>query len=186
MGMTKGTALIGLVKTLRSQRARALELLPAELHHYLDQRVLISSWYPDRGVQRVLKAFIQLMGAPDGWEKAGVLLARKDLTTVYANLLAGRSVESVLTHISALWGNYHDTGTEHASFVKGKCRIEIRGFAVRNPDYCRLIGAYNGELVERAGGRVRMVRKVSCTSKGDASCIWEYDWSPSNAKAPSK
>jgi hypothetical protein len=186
MGRTKGTALIGLVKTLRSQRTRALELLPAELHHYLDERILIGSWYPDRDVQRVLKAFIQLMGGTDGWERAGVLLARKDLTTVYANVLAGRSLEQVLTHISGLWGNYHDTGTEHASFLTGTCKIEIRDFAIRSSDYCRLIGAYNGELVERAGGRVAKTRKVSCTSRGDPSCIWEYDWSPAGTAAPSE
>jgi hypothetical protein len=184
MGRTKGTAVIGLVKTLRSQRARALEILPVDLHHYLDRRVLISSWYPDRDVQRILAAFIQLMGGgADGWERAGVLLARKDLSTVYANLLAGRSVEAVLTGIAALWGNYHDTGIERASFFPGTCRIEIQDFAVRNPDYCRLIGAYNGELIERAGGLVRMVRKASCTSNGDSSCIWEYDWSPAASEA---
>jgi hypothetical protein len=186
MGKTKGTALIGLVRTLRSNRARALELLPADLHHYLDQRILVGSWYPDQDVQRVLRAFIQLMGGSMGWERAGVLLARKDLSTVYANILAGRSVEAVLTHISGLWDNYHDTGTERATFSPGKCRIELQDFSIRSGDYCRLVGAYNGELIERAGGRVENMRKVSCTSVGDPTCIWEYDWSPASGEAPSQ
>ncbi len=179
MARTKGTGLIEIVKFLRTQRTRASEILPPGLHRYLDERILVGSWYPEQDVMRLLKAVVQLIGAPDGYEKSGVLLARKNLATVYAHVVRpGQGVPAVLTYISALWSNYHDTGTETATFSANSCRIEVKDFAVCSAEYCRLIGAYNGELIERAGGKLSATRKLYCTANGDPSCVWEYDWVP--------
>jgi hypothetical protein len=178
MGKTKGTAFVHLVRMLRAQRAGAKAILPPDLLHYLDERILVGSWYPDDDVQRVLRYFIELVGGGDiAWERAGAMLARNDLAGVYANVLGpGATVEEVLTRISGLWHNYHDTGEELATFMPGNCKIEIRGLTIKSADYCRLIGAYNAELIHLAGGRVLAMRKLSCTSRSNRSCIWEYDW----------
>src|SRR5215470_107190 len=167
MGRTKGITVVDLVKALRSQRARAHELLPPDLHHYLESRILVGAWYPDEDVQRLLRAFIQLMGGSMGWERAGTLLARKNLATVYANMLpVQHGVPRAMRLLPGLWRNYHDTGDEKAIVTKGKVRVEISGFAVRSADYCKLIGAYNGEVIQLAGGRVNATRKVACTANG--------------------
>jgi hypothetical protein len=175
----KGVALVEMVKFLRRQRAQARELLLPDLHHYLDERILVGSWYPEADVQAILKVYLELLGDKDGYEQAGILLARQNLSTIYASVIGhGESVESVLTYISGLWSNYHNSGRETATFSGGVCRIEISGFTVRSAEYCRLVGAYNGELIRVAGGTVEKTRKLACTASGGPTCVWEYDWSP--------
>src|SRR5262249_8607715 len=158
---------VQLVRTLRAQRERAVEVLPEDLHHYLDERILVGTWYPLDDVFRATRALIDLGGGGDkGWDRAGTLLARNDLHTVYAHFIQGKNVESALRSIAALWSNYYDTGKEHATFSPGTCTIELEGFALRDAGYCRMIGAYNAELINATGGRVLATRKVACTARG--------------------
>src|SRR5262249_50086274 len=146
---------------------------------YLEERILVGSWYPEHDVQAITKVYLELLGDKNGYERAGILLARHNLATIYAPLMErGGSVEAVLTYISALWSNYDDTGRETATFTGAVCRIEIVGFDLRSAEYCRVVGAYNGELIQLAGGRVDKTRKVACTASGGQTCVWEYHWSP--------
>jgi hypothetical protein len=185
MGRIKGTSFLHLVRMLRSQRARAMEVLPVALHHYLQERILAGSWYPDEDVLGVMRAFFQVVGGGEqAWERAGEVLARNDLNGVYSNVVRpGASVEQVVKHVSVLWSNYHDTGSEKASFAAGKCTIEIKDASMRSADYCRLIGGYNAAVIQVAGGRVLRMKKVSCTAEGNPTCIWEYDWLPHVSQA---
>jgi hypothetical protein len=43
MAKAKGTVVVEVVKTLRRNRERALELLPEKLHHYLQERIVVAS-----------------------------------------------------------------------------------------------------------------------------------------------
>jgi hypothetical protein len=47
LAKVKGTNLISAVKLMRRNRAQALAALPPTLHHYLDERVLPTSLYPE-------------------------------------------------------------------------------------------------------------------------------------------
>ena len=179
MSRTKGVALIQMVKFLRSHRAHALEVLPGDLLHYLDERVLAGSWYPEHDILRILQAVVQLLGNPKGFEFCGAMLARSNLASIYGHVLRpGHDIRSVLSYISGLWSNYHDTGAESATFDEDHCRIELRGFDVHSAEYCRVIGAYNAELIELTGAKLRATRKLSCTARGDEFCTWEYEWWP--------
>lgn len=173
-GCAKGSALIESIRVLRSQRARALELLPPELHHYLERRILVSSWYPEPDYMHLLRALRRVLGGVS-WERVGAIGARNDLTGIYAKLVRGKSIEDVATMAPALWRNYHDTGRETVTFAKRCARFEIADFAVVDADYCKVVLGYNRELLETAGAVVLRARKVSCTASGDASCVWEYD-----------
>ena len=46
MGKTKGSTVLTPVKLLRGRREEALEAFPRDLHHYLDERIVVASWYP--------------------------------------------------------------------------------------------------------------------------------------------
>jgi hypothetical protein len=120
------------------------------------------------------------------WEQLGAAGAQTDLSTVYAKLIRGRTLDVVLGQLDGLWRSYHDTGRETATLEDGRCRIEVTGYAVVDADYCKLVGAYNREIINMAGGRVWATRKLKCTAAGDATCVWEYDYSavPAPSKAP--
>jgi len=46
LAKAKGTVLVDIVKALRKNKERSRTLLPAKLLHYLDERIVIASWYP--------------------------------------------------------------------------------------------------------------------------------------------
>jgi len=174
LGKAKGTALIEAIRMLRTYRERTVEVLPKELHGYLDQRILKGTWYPESDYLQLLRALSKVIKTP--WERLGALSARNDLTTIYANLMRRRHPEEVVTVAPVLWRNYHDTGIETVTTKSRLFRFEIVDFAAVDADYCKCVGGYNRELIEMAGGTVLWLRKVRCTANGDASCIWEYEW----------
>ncbi len=176
MARIKGAGVVELVKFLRTHKTRALEVLPPDLQHYLTERVLLGSWYPERDVMGLLTAMLEVAGVGDAYERAGAIVARRNLATIYASHIQRSDPEAALRYISALWSNYHDTGREKATFTGSTCRIEISDFGIVDADYCRVIGAYNRELIELTGGEVRTMQKLSCTAAGDPTCVWQYEW----------
>ena len=64
MGRTKGTSIVEIVKFLRTRRDDALQALPAAVHHYLDDRVLESAWYPEEDLVALVGAMVETLDAP--------------------------------------------------------------------------------------------------------------------------
>jgi hypothetical protein len=171
----KGTGLIEVIRVLRKNRARAMELLPRELHQqYLETRILAGSWYPETDYAHLLRALGKIIKS--SWERIGAVGAQTDMTGVYGHMVRGRRVEDVVAMIPGVWRNYHDTGREIVTVSPKQCRIELADFPVIHPDYCKIVGGYNREIIQLAGAVVLDMRKLACIAKGDKSCIWEYDW----------
>jgi len=181
-GRTKGSALIGPVRALRRNRVSALEVLPPELHDYLNSRILVGSWYPVEHYVALLRALSKV--ARLTWERIGALGARTDLSGgIYSNLARAGRAEDFIALIPVLWRNYHDSGREIVTFSEGRCVIELADFAVVDAEYCKSVSGYNREVIEIAGGVVWAVRKLRCTANGDRSCVWEYDWTAQKREA---
>ena len=181
MGKTKGTALIETVRALRRNRERSLEVLPPELHVYLDTRILLGSWYPVAHYVGLLRGLAKVHRL--AWDQIGVMGARTDLNGgVYKNLIRDRRPEEVIALIPVLWRNYHDSGREIVTFAESRCRIELVEFPIVDAEYCKSIGGYNREVIEIGGGVVWEMRKLRCTASGDKSCLWEYDWAVRHQK----
>ena len=60
MGKPQGAAALTAVKLLRSRKDDARRVLPPELHHYLEDRIVVASWYPERDVFGLMKACAKL------------------------------------------------------------------------------------------------------------------------------
>jgi hypothetical protein len=73
MARAKGASLIGLVKWLRHDREAALRALPAGLHHYLEDRIQIASWYPEEDLLALVRALARVLpvGEGDVYEQMG-------------------------------------------------------------------------------------------------------------------
>ena len=60
----KGSLVVGAVKALRAQGAPAREALPEHVRHYLDHRILVSSWYSEDDAMELYVAMARALGLP--------------------------------------------------------------------------------------------------------------------------
>ena len=174
----KGTNMLTAVKALRTARDHAQRLLPPSLHRYLDERVLVSSWYPEADLMGLLHALGQILPGDDPFYFMGRHTAREHLAGIYRGHLRPGDLERTLHSASALWRNYHDTGdisvTPEGS---GRATLQLRNFASTTPEFCRLLRGYFAELAEQAGAKRVDVAKLECILGGARACRWSMTWS---------
>lgn len=175
MAKAKGTALIGAIKFLRRQRERALEVLPASLHHYLQQRISESSWYPEEDLLEILRAMLRLTPGDDtgSLESMGRATARAHQEGVYAHLMEGRGSPS---KSFALWSSMHDSGSlKVVDEASRRQRIDLIDFGLPSHEMCTIVGGYIAETF-RMRGVVPRVEKIACRLDGDDRCSYRCTW----------
>ena len=177
-GSVKGTNLLTAVKALRADRERARSVMPAHLHKYLEERILVSSWYPETDLLGLLRALgAMLPVAPDPFAFMGRHTAREHLSGIYRGHVRASELERTLTAAAALWRNYHDTGDMTADMEAPKRWIlRLDGFAASSREFCRLLSGYFRELAEVAGASQVEVTKLICCLDGAADCRWLLQW----------
>lgn len=174
----KGANVLAAVKMLRANRARAVALLPARLHHYLDELILVSSWYPEVDQLELLRAVSFLLpGTPDPWMMIGRIAARGDLSDLYRNMVRPGDLRAALRTFSSLWRTFHDTGELKLSVEEdGRAIAVLRGYATTR-EMCRVIGGYVTEVAVAATGHEIRTVKIGCTLDGSPECSWRMTWS---------
>jgi hypothetical protein len=174
----KGSNVLGTVKGLRLNRDRARQLLPLRLHHYLEDRILVSSWYPEADqieLLRVMSAF--LPPEPNPLVVMGCVAAAMDLTTIYRGHLRPGDPQRTLAACSALWRSYHDTG-EMSSSDEGHngSLVRLRGYRAACREMCLVIQGYLLESAAQAGAHEPRIDKLSCCVHGAPFCSWRLAW----------
>jgi hypothetical protein len=175
---TKGTNLIGAVKFLRRRRDEARAALPARLHHYLDERVLPTSLYPEEDLVALLQAMAPMLKGVGGdvFELMGRAAVREHMEGVYEHLLKGDRL-SFARRVSALWQTQHDTG--RLALVEGgegRARYELTEYGHPSREMCGTIRGYILEALARSGFAEVKVRKAGCVLDGLDRCSWECSW----------
>src|SRR5438270_990494 len=128
----KGTNMLSAVKALRMAREQARAVLPPRLHSYLEDRILVSSWYPEVDLMALLSALGKLMpaGGGDPFLFMGRTTAREHLAGIYRGHVRPGDVERTLRSGTTLWRNYHDTGILTVAVdAPGRATIRLRDFA---------------------------------------------------------
>jgi len=178
VGNAKGMALLGSVKYLRSRRAEALATLPPALHHYLEERIRTSGWYPESDMLELIRATARLVSGPTDQvlEIMGEASAREH-ADVYGDLLTGSSTSRAF----ALWSTQHDTGelrmTEEAP---NRVRFEIIGYADPSREMCLVTQGYVKGVLVMNGFTDLFVEKLACRIWGDDRCTWRASWKDSS------
>jgi hypothetical protein len=174
----KGANVLSAVKMLRAHRERAVALLPAKYQHYLDERILVSSWYPEADQLELLRAVSFLLpGTPDPWMTIGRIAARGDLSDLYRNLVRPGDLKDALRASSSLWRTFHDTGELKLSLEEPQRAVaSLRGYAATAREMCRVIGGYVSEVATVAGVRDIKTIKLGCTIDGAPECSWRLTW----------
>jgi hypothetical protein len=174
---TKGTSFVWVVKFIRSQRAEAAKLLPPELSHYLETRVLSSTWYPAAdywGLVRVTLAIAKM--GPEAFPQMGQFLARTDLNGIYKSIVKVGDPARTMASASAIWRNYYDQGDLRAELEERAAVVTLHDFPETIRGLCGQLDGYLPEMAVAAGARdVRGVR-LSCKADGDRDCRWRVTW----------
>jgi hypothetical protein len=174
-GRIKGVAVLGIVKFLRARRDDALPLLRPELHHYLNDTVSPSSWYPEMDQAELLHAGSLLyQGSPDrALELMGEIAARGH-SEIYHELLVGRGSQS---RTFALWSTQHDTGElRRVRETATRMSFELVNFEGTSREFCLLFTGYLRGTFTVNGFSDVTVEKLACKLWGDSSCIWRCAW----------
>jgi len=174
VGNAKGMAVIPAVKYLRQRRAEALAVLPAELHHYLDERIRGSGWYPERDLLELIRATARLVSGPidQVLEIMGESSAREHMA-VYGDLLTSSSTSRAF----ALWSTQHDTGQLHMTEeAPNRLRVEITGYDDPSREMCLVSQGYFKGVLIMNGMRDLAVEKICCRIWGDDRCAWRASW----------
>lgn len=174
MGNVKGMTLLGSVKFLRQRRDEALRTLPERLHHYLDERIRPTGWYPECDLAEMIRATAALIpGSPDQVLEAMGEASAREHAEVYRDLMAGPSTSRAF----ALWSTQHDTGemrmTQEAPY---RVRFDLTGYADPSREMCLVVQGYLKGAMSMNGLRDVAVEKLACRLWGDDRCIWRVLW----------
>jgi hypothetical protein len=180
MAKVKGASIVDSVRFLRRHKEKALEHLPPALHHYLGERVLAASWYPEEDNIPLVRAAARVLGEPERafYEKAGRLSAQLHADGVYRHLVREGESQSLARRALVLWSTQHDTGAmDMQSLEEGKLRVTLRGYAAPSREACLINGGYLVAAFEISGYHDVRVEKQSCCVDGAPECAWVVGWS---------
>lgn len=174
-GRIKGTGIVGIVRALRTFREQAKSLLPPQLLHYLEDRIVLTSWYAEDDYLALMEAFMRIQHKAS-WEQVGAVAAREALSSVYRNVIIKGDVPETAQRMRINWRNYHDTGELSVENEPQLVRVTVRDYCMISTPLCRLNQGYFAALLEMAHSVITDQRKVRCTARGDTACVWEFGW----------
>jgi len=175
LAKAKGTVVVDLVKALRKSKPKALLILPARLHHYLEERIVIASWYPLEDYIALLLAAGQVLSGGGGniFETMGRTAARAHMAGTYSRFKDKANRQATFTLLSSMY----DTGEmKVVDRAPGRAALEYHGFALPTREVCDTFTGYNLERMTLLGFDSPTVHHVSCRADGKPSCRWELEW----------
>ncbi len=181
MANSKGTNLIDMVKFLRSRKQQALDALPPRLHDYLERRIVVSDWYPERDMYELMLALAKLMpgSGTELYRQIGVLTMRNHLTGSYRHLLSGVSLETLPVRANALWKSLHDTGEMVVRVEDARTgSVLLRGYENPGLEMCLVIESYVAEQLRLAGLDAISIDPERCVHRGADECCWRFRGEP--------
>jgi hypothetical protein len=161
------------------KKEEAKKFLPENLHWYLRERILVSSWYPEEDCLEILRALAKITPDPgmDVYEFMGRLSARADLGGVYAHLIRQGDPATTVRRTSIVWGLYHDTGKQEVVESGDDYVVtEISGYAHPSRESCGNVKGWNAALAEMAGGKNVQVTHKECVLDGAKACRFKVTW----------
>jgi hypothetical protein len=178
----KGVNLIELVKLLRvARREGRLGELSAEDEALLEERILVSSWYPIERFWRVLAlAHERVLGGSDEQtiELGRVGAGRVVASGVHSAFVARHDLERGLRSFERGWSMYFDFGSVEIALDGNVVRIVIRGYSdIPRAHALTTLGWYEATL-GLVGARVRSARIASEPWAGGNEVVFEYELEP--------
>ena len=175
MARAKGTVMVSLVKVIRKHRERLRTLLPANLHRYFDERIVLAAWYPLDDYLAMLRVLAKLFpDAPaDFYFQIGRSSAREQMSGIYGRLKGDSSRKAAMTLLSSMF----DTGEmQLVEREAGRAVNDWVGFPTPCRELCELFTGYQLERLSLQHFEDVHVRHTRCRAEGASVCRWELSW----------
>jgi len=183
MAKTKGSSILLLVKALRMNREQAAKILSPRLHYYLEDRIMVSNWYPEEDYIELLRTLGTILRPqePEPFEMMGGISARVGLTGLYKNHLFEGNPAKTLRRGIQTWSAYHDSGQMNFIHQPGegprkRATLELVGYELACDEVCRTTTGWIRTELAMAGAQDLDIRHSRCTAKGDGLCRWDLLW----------
>ena len=177
----KGTVVIEAVKALLAHRDRALPLLGEKLAHYLDDRIVLASWYPVEDYTGILRVMARVSppGPISACEKMGRDAARSHMSGTYSRLAKSSDRKAAVTLSSSMYDSGEMKVVEREA---GHAVWELSGFATPSREICETFTGYQAERMLLMGFEDVSVRHTRCRATGAANCLWDLTWKGRDAE----
>jgi len=176
---TKGTHFLHAVKVLRGNRDRVIAWLAPNLRHYLEDRILPSSWYSSDDHLELLRVVAKM--APKGvdpWIAMGRGSARLDLEGAYKHQFRFQDPEMTLRVLPAVWKSTHDSGKFVNQFHgANEASFKLMDYPVATDEICRITTGYILETLRLSGAKDPVVEHITCVAAKASCCTWIARWS---------
>lgn len=166
--------MLPLVKGLRASVPDARALLPASLHRYLDERIIVSEWYPEEDHLMILQVLGKATGVVS-FVPMGTYLAQFELSGVYRVALHKGDAMRTLRAFVTLWPQNHDTGSLELVDRPGGVTYNLSDYAIPAREICEIITGYVTEGIRMSIDRTVRVAHTRCRATGAPKCVWEID-----------
>ncbi|MCG8458966.1 MAG: DUF2378 family protein [Holophagales bacterium] len=167
------------IRALVFRHDEASTLLDEDLRHYLGERVLVASWYPEEDHVRLMKVVAQLYAQPgkDVWQWMGVQTARMDLRELYASMVAQGRPQETLKRFPALWRLYRTAGRAEVQTLGSRRGIvRLYDYPFLCPEIERLLGGYLEEALRLSGASEISAQVTSPGRPVGPPVIWVLEW----------
>jgi hypothetical protein len=171
----KGTVVVGLVRALRKNKDRARQILPPNLQHYLEERIVVASWYPLEDYIALLRAVGKATGkaTSEAYIEMGRVAARDHMEGTYSRLRKTVNRQAAFTLLTSMY----DTGEMKVlERVPGRALLEWAGFALPTREVCDTFTGYQAQRMEAQGFEEVTVRHIKCRADGAPTCRWDIGW----------
>ncbi|HTO70206.1 MAG TPA: hypothetical protein VMR31_10135 [Myxococcota bacterium] len=174
MPNAKGTVVVEAVKALLSHGERVSTYLPPKLAKYLEQRIVLASWYPLEDHAELLRTLAKVgSGRENPCEKMGRDAARAHMEGTYSRFNKTADRKAAFTLLSSMY----DTGEMRVvERDAGRAVVELVAFAQPTREICDTFTGYQGERMLLLGFEDVVVKHTKCRVVGAVSCIWEIAW----------
>jgi hypothetical protein len=155
--------------------AKLLDGLAASDAAPLREIILPVNWYPARSFTAALHATARLSGDPSFYERYGAFAAEFEIAAFQRILLRFTTPAFFMDRAGRLWSRFHDSGEWLVEGSGKHLRGTLRDFALVDPMYCRVLGAWIKRAGELTGSRGE-VAHPECRARGSEVEVWDGWW----------
>lgn len=181
-GKIKGSIMSGIVRYLRLHRKEAEKLLPPDLQHYLNSRILATGWHPEEDYLGLMKVLVQIRGesktpGASSFEESAREAATTHFEGPYKALLRKGDPARTIANIRPFWELRHDTGEIEVTMEGERdARLVLRGYSLVAAEVCDLNQGTFWGMLDHAGAENIEMKHTKCRARGDELCEWRLTW----------
>lgn len=175
MPNAKGTVVVEAVKTLLVRREQAEAALPPKLRRYLDEKIVLASWYPLEDYIELLRVMARVGagGKISPCEQMGRDAAKSHMQGTYSRLSKSADRKAAMTLASSMYDSGELRVVEREP---GRAVMELVNFAIPSREVCETFTGYQAERMALLGFEDASVKHTRCRALGAPNCFWELTW----------